>query len=120
MPETLNILIRDIPHDIADVLTAKALEDGKDRQTWLREKLILLAAQPTIRKRYSFKAFGPESAHVTIKRQYDHVQHGAKNCNEEQFNAYEKAVLMCERNEIGDYEATYKLLLQNFDEVFPG
>jgi hypothetical protein len=114
-----DILIRDIPEDIADVLTIKAREDGKDRIVWLKEQLIRLAAQPTIKTRYSFKAFGAEGAYATIERRYaDHIQNGAKNCNEEQFNAYKKAVLHCERNELGDYEAAYKLLLSNFDEVF--
>lgn len=116
-----DILIRDVPDDIAQALTVKALEDGTmDRQAWLRKQLILLAAMPTIRKKYSFKAFGPEGAYAQIKREYEHVSQGAKNCSQAQFDAFKKAALLVERNEIGDYEAAYKLLLSNFDEVFPG
>jgi hypothetical protein len=114
-----DILIRDVPEEIAQALTVKASEDGKDRMAWLREQLIRLAAQPTIKTRYSFKAFGEHGAYATIERRYaDHIQSGAKNCSQEQFDAYNKAKLYCERNELGDYEAAYKLLLQHFDEVF--
>jgi len=114
-----DILIRDVPEDIANALTVKASEDGQDRQAWIRQQLIRLAAQPTIKTRYSFKAFGENGAYITIERRYaDHLQHGAKNCSQAQFDAYKKAVLYCERNELGDYEAAYKLLLANFDEVF--
>lgn len=116
----MDILIRDIPEEIADALTIKAREDGKDRIVWLKEQLIRLAAQPTIRKRYSFKAFGENGAYATIERRYadGHVQRGAKNCSEAQFNAFQKAAEYAQRNELGDYEAAYKLLLQHFDEVF--
>ena len=121
MPDILtrDILIRDVPEDIANALTAKAAEDGMDRMAWLRQQLILLAAKPTIRKRYSFKALSENGAYATVKREYDFVQQGAKNCSEEQFDAYHKAVEYVRRNELGDYEAAYKLLLQHFDEVFP-
>jgi hypothetical protein len=116
-----DILIRDVPENIAQALTEKALKDGTmDRQAWLRKKLIELATMPTVRSRYSFKAVGENGAYITIKRQVDFVQRGAKNCNEEQFNAYQRACDYVERNELGDYEAAYKLLVQHFDEVFPG
>jgi hypothetical protein len=116
-----DILIRDVPNDVALALTEKALKDGTmDRQTWLRKKLIELAAQPTIRKSYGFKVFGENGARATIKRLYDgYVQQGANGCSQEQFDAFQKAALLANRNELGDYEAAYKLLVQHFDEVFP-
>ncbi len=114
-----DILIRDVPEDVARALTEKALKDGTmDRQAWLRQQLIRLAAQPTIKQRYIFKALGENGAYATIKREHDFVQQGAKNCSQEQFDAYKKAVLYVERNELGDYEAAYKLLLSHFNEVF--
>lgn len=113
-----DILIRDVPEDIANRLAAKAAEDGMDRMSWLRAQLVKLAAMPTIRKRYSFKAVSESGAFVTIKREHDYVQRGAKNCSQEQFNAYQRACDYAERNELGDYEAAYKLLLGAFDEVF--
>lgn len=84
----------------------------------MREQLLLLAQKPTVKKRYHFKAFGPEGSYCQIERKFDIVQRGASNCSQEQFNAFQKAALLCERNEVGDYEAAYKLLLANFDEVF--
>lgn len=111
-------LIRDIPDDVMGAIEEKAGADGMNAEAWIRAQLIRLAAQPTIRKRYIFKAFGENGAQITIDRHHDIVQRGAKNCSQEQFDAYQKAALLAERNELGDYEATYKLLLANFDEVF--
>lgn len=113
-------LIRDIPDEIMSAIEVKAAEDGMSTEAWIRAQLINLAKQPTIRKRYSFKAVSENGAYVTIKRERDYVQRGAKNCSQEQFDAYKRACDYVERNELGDYEAAYKLLLQNFDEVFPG
>lgn len=116
-----DILIRDVPEDVAYALTEKALKDGTmDRQAWLRKKLIELAAQPTIKTRYSFKAYGENGARATIERRWadGHVQRGANGCSEAQFNAFQKAAEYAQRNELGDYEAAYKLLLANFEEVF--
>lgn len=111
-------LIRDIPDEIMSAIEEKAGADGMNAEAWIRAQLIQLAAQPTIKKRYSFKAFGESGAYITIERKHDIVQRGAKNCSQEQFDAFQKAALLVERNELGDYEAAYKLLLQNFDEVF--
>ena len=113
-----DILIRTVPEDIYAALKEKAALDGKALEPWLREQVTLLAAKPTVRKRYQFRAFGENGAHVTIDRHHDIVQRGAKGCSQEQFDAFQKAALLAERNEVGDYEAAYKLLLQNFDEVF--
>ena len=114
-----DITIRNIPDEIHGTLKEKAAADGKGLETWVREQLTLLAAQPTIRKSYTFKCFGDNGARVTIRRLHGGaVQHGANGCSREQFAAYEKADLLCERNEIGDYEAAYKLLLGAFSEVF--
>lgn len=90
-----------------------------DRMAWLREQLTRLAAMPTIKDRYSFKAVSESGAFCTIKREHGYVQRGAKNCGQEQFEAYQRACDYTERNELGDYEAAYKLLVQHFDEVFP-
>jgi hypothetical protein len=115
----MEILIRDIPDDIANALKVKASEDGMDRQAWIRQQLIRLAAQPTIKSRYSFKAFGPEGSYAQIRREADGLAgQGSKNCSQAQLDAYKKAVEYAQRNELGDYEAAYKLLLSNFDEVF--
>ena len=112
-------LIRDIPDEIMSTIEEKAGADGMNAEAWIRAQLVKLAATPTIRKRYSFKAVSENGAYVTIKRQVDFVQRGAKNCSQEQFDAYQRACDYVERNELGDYEAAYKLLVQHFDEVFP-
>ncbi len=112
-------LIRDIPDEVMGAIEEKAGTDGMNAEAWIRAQLIRLAAQPTIKSRYSFKAFGPGGAYISLSRDRDGlVGRGAKNCSAEQFDAYQKAALLAERNELGDYEAAYKLLLQHFDEVF--
>lgn len=114
------ISIRNVPDDIYQALKEKATADGKGLETWIREQLTLLTARPTVRKRYKFTALGENGAKITIERRWpDSVpSRGAKNCSQEQFDAYEKAALLCERNEPGDYEKAYQLLLGAFDEVF--
>ena len=113
-------LIRDIPDDVMHAIEVKASEDGMRTEAWIRAQLVRLAQQPSIKKKYSFRAFGENGAYATIERRYadGHVSRGAKNCSQEQFEAFQKAALYVERNELGDYEAAYKLLLHHFDEVF--
>lgn len=111
-------LIRDIPDDVLAAIEVKAAQDGMSTEAWLRAELVKLAATPTINKRYSFRAFSENGAFAQIKREIDFVQQGAKNCSQEQFDAYHKAVEYVKRNELGDYEAAYRLLIQHFDEVF--
>lgn len=115
-----DISIRNVPEDIYAALKDKAANDGKGLETWLRERVSMLAAQPTIKTRYSFKAYGENGARATIERRWadGHVQRGANGCSQEQFDAFQKAAEYAQRNELGDYEAAYKLLLANFEEVF--
>ena len=114
-----DILIRGVPDDDAAALTAKAANEHMDRQTWLRGQLAKLAAEPTIRQRYSFKAVAEPNTMITITRQYGFVQRGARDCSSQaQFDAYQRACDYANRNDLGDYERAYKLLLEHFDEVF--
>src|SRR5260221_12129385 len=99
-----DILIRDLPEDIHTALKAKAASDGKGLEPWLRERLAMLAAQPTIRKRYVFKAYGPEAAVAQIRRESDDIGGGANNLSQGQMDAYKKAQEYVKRNEQGDYE----------------
>jgi hypothetical protein len=115
-----DILIRNISDEVHGTLKEKAAADGKALESWLREQMIRLAAMPTIRKSYGWKAFGENGARATIKRLHDgYVQQGANGCSQEQYDAFQKAALLAKRNELGDYETAYKLLVQHFDEVFP-
>lgn len=113
--------IRGLDDEAHAALRERAAADGKSFESWVREQLLLLAQKPSVRKRYRFTALGENGAKITIERQVwadDPIRHGADRCSQEQFDAYQKAVLHVKRNEIGDYEAAYKLLLGAFDEVF--
>ena len=113
-------LLRDIPDEVLAAIEAKAGAENMNAAAWIRAQLIRLAAEPVVRKRYKFTALGENGAKVTIERRWPDSapSRGAKNCSQAQFDAYEKAALLCERNEPGDYEKAYQLLLGAFDEVF--
>lgn len=114
-------LIRDIPDETIKIIEEKAGADGMNAEAWIRSQLIRIAAQPTIKKQYSFKAFGENGARITLRRFPEGgIGGGASGCSQEQYAAYQKAKLLCERNNVGDYESAYALLSGQFDEVFPG
>jgi hypothetical protein len=115
-----DLLIREVPDEIRNALSEKARAEGVTREDWLRAQLIKLAAQPTVKSRYAFKAYGPEGAFATIKRSSvdGYVSQGAKNCSQEQFDAYQMAVNYVERNEAGDRELAHDLLSKHFETVF--
>ncbi len=114
-----DILIRDVPEEVANALTLKALEYGMDRQAWIRQKFVELVAQPTIKTRYAFKCVGPDAASATLRRFGDGESGGGSaNLSQEQFAAYKKAALLVQRNALGDREAAHDLLSKQFEMVF--
>ncbi len=114
-----DLLIREVSDEVREALSEKARAEGITREDWLRAQLIKLAAQPTVKSRYAFKAYGSDGAFAQIKRLYEgYVQKGARNCSQEQFNAYQMAVNYVERNDIGDRELAHDLLSKHFETVF--
>ncbi|HYU72937.1 MAG TPA: hypothetical protein VEL31_09675 [Ktedonobacteraceae bacterium] len=112
-------LIRDIPDEVMSMIEEKAGTDGMNAEAWIRAQLIKLAAQPTVKSRYAFKAYGPEGAFAQIRHMSDgFVQQGARNCSQEQFDAYQMAVNYVKRNDIGDRELAHDLLSKHFETVF--
>ena len=116
-----DILIRDIPEDVAQALTEKALRDGTmDRQAWLRKQLIALASVP---ERYAFRIYGASGGKGTIRRHSDHPNGTGStysNFSQAEASAMERAENLIRRNGVGDKESAYNLLVEQFgpDQVF--
>lgn len=113
-------LIRDIPDEVLAAIEAKAGQAGMNAEAWIRQKLVELAAQPTIKERYVFKCVGPDAASATLRRFGDGGEPGggAANLSQAQFAAYKQAQLLVQRNALGDREAAHDLLSKQFEMVF--
>lgn len=119
----MDILVRGVSEETAKILEEKALAVGKNRQQWLAEQLERLADLPLVRERYTLKAYGPGRAFAQISRLASGTlsfEYGAepRDLTKEQYDAYERAKAFVIRNEPGDREAAYKLLVKQFEEVF--
>lgn len=116
-----DILIRDVPEEVAQALTEKALRDGTmDRQAWLRKKLTELAQVP---ERYAFRVYGQSGGKGAIRRHSDHPNGTGttfSNFSQEEARAMEQAENLIRRNGVGDKEKAYNLLVEQFgtDQVF--
>ncbi len=91
-----DILIRDVPEDVAQALTEKALRDGTmDRQAWLRKKLTELARVP---ERYAFRVYGQSGGKGAIRRHSDHPNGTSttfSNFSQPEASAMEQAENLC-------------------------
>lgn len=117
----MDILIRDVPEDVAQALTEKALRDGTmDRQAWLRKKLTELASVP---ERYAFRVYGQSGGKGAVRRHSDHPNGTGTtfgNFSQEEADVMHRAEEFIRRNGIGDKEKAYNLLVEQFgiDNVF--
>ena len=114
-----DILIRDVPEDVANQLTARAaLEGAKDRHVWLREQLIKLATEPQVKERYAFRVFGAVGK-GNIRRLGNDLNSTSATFSE--FTRAEKIVMerveaLVRRNAPGDREKALHLLYEKFGE----
>jgi hypothetical protein len=116
-----DILLRDVPQEIADALSQMAQATGKDRMAWLKEQLSILASGPVIRKRYAIKFYNSGDESGLIRRFGDElnatsVTHGM--VSQEIGEAISKAADHIRRNQAGDKEEAMWLLKNVFDNVF--
>jgi hypothetical protein len=116
----MDILVRDISKEDAEVLNQKARGAGaEDRSHWLTEQLRKLAVLPT---RYSFQVYG-QVGKGAIRRYSDDVNGTSdtfSNFNEDEAAAMERATNFVRRNAPGDKEQAYQILVTQFgaDNVF--
>lgn len=116
-----DILIRNVPEEVADALDIKAKAAGAEhRQAWLAQQLERLAVTP---ERYAYRVYGQRGSKGAIRRYSDHVNGTSttfSNFNQEEASTMERAENLIRRNGIGDKEQAYKLLVEQFgtDQVF--
>jgi uncharacterized membrane protein YidH (DUF202 family) len=116
-----DILIRDVPEDVANALSQMAQAAGKDRMAWIREQLSLLASGPVIHKRYAIKFYNSGDESGLIRRFGDELNatsatHGM--VSREIGDVISKAADHVRRNQAGDKEEAMWLLKNVFDNVF--
>jgi hypothetical protein len=116
-----DILIRDVPDDVARALTEKAMRAGTmDRQAWIRKKLIELAAEPIITERYAYRVYSESGSKGMIKRYSDHPNGTSatfSNFSQQEADTIHKAEDLIRRNGPGDREKAVALLQGAFEEV---
>jgi len=114
-----DILLKEVPDDIAQALSQMAQAAGKDRHTWLKEQLTILASGPVIRKRYAIKFYNDGEKSGLIRRFGDELTSVAHDfVSQETGKAIEKATDHVRRNEQGDKEEAMWLLKNCFNNVF--
>jgi hypothetical protein len=112
----MDILV-DLPDETVTALEKKASAEGLKRLPYIRKILERVARQG---ERYTFKCWGPGRATGTIYRSDidDFVGGGCRDCSDEQFEAYNRAHDLVERNAEGDKVKAFDLLKSAFEEVF--
>lgn len=118
-----DILVRDVPSEVADALTERARAAGMDRQEWLRQHFTQLVQLPIVKISYTLRFFGPQDeVYGYIKRSADgkvglQLRPATLLTNEQRL-AFRQAGESVRRNNPGDREKAFKVLSGAFDEVY--
>lgn len=115
-----NILIRDIPENVASALTEKAQAVGKDRMAYIRALLIKDAAEPVVKERYAYRFVSDTGlASGIIRRFGDKVESvGVTGVTVEGLQVIGRVEVLMRRNNPGDREEALYLLKHHFNNVF--
>lgn len=115
-----DIIIRNVNDETASAINALALAAGMSREEWLRRKLETIAQtgeyQPRIGQ--GIKAIASNGAEATIRLYQEDVGGGAKNMNQKQFTAYERAKLLADPRNGARFAEARKVLEEAGFEVF--
>lgn len=118
-----DMLVRDVPPEVADALTERARAAGMDRQEWLRQHFAQLVQLPIVKISYTFRFFGPQDeVYGSIKRSPAgkiglQLRPVALLTPEQRF-AFRQAGEGVRRNDPGDREKAFKALSAAFEEVY--
>jgi hypothetical protein len=118
-----DILVRDVPSEVADALTERARAAGMDRQEWLRQHFAQLVQLPVVKVSYTLRFFGPQDAvYGYIKRdlagRIGLQLRPVALLTQEQRLAFRQAGEWVRRNDPGDREKALKALGGAFEEVY--
>ena len=114
-----NILIRDIPENVASALTEKAQAVGKDRMAYIRDLLIKDAAEPVIKERYAYRFVSDTGLASGIIRRFGNKVEdvGVTGVTVEGLQVIEQVKGLMRRNKPGDREEALYLLKHYFNNV---
>ncbi|SRR6266568_475881 len=111
-----DILIRDVSPEDAEALKQKAKAAGaEDRQAWLADQLHKMAALPEF---YAFRVMG-QVGKGKISRHSNHINGTGStfsNFNQDEADAMQRAENFVRRNQPGDKEKAYDVLVEQFGE----
>lgn len=118
-----DILVRDVPPEVAEALTERARAAGMDRQEWLRQHFAQLVQLPVVKVSYTFRFFGPQDdVYGYIKRspagKIGLQLRPVALLTQEQRLAFRQAGEFVRRNDPGDREKAFKALSGAFEEVY--
>ena len=118
-----DILIRDVPSEVADALTERARVAGMDRQEWLRQHFAQLVQLPIVKVSYTFRYFGPQDEVYGYIKRSPSGKIGLKLrpvalLTNEQRLVFRQAGECVRRNDPGDREKAFKALSGAFEEVY--
>jgi hypothetical protein len=118
-----DILVRDVPSEVADALTERAHAAGMDRQEWLRQHFAQLIQLPMVKISYTLRFFGPQDeVHGHIKRLPDGKiglqLRPVALLTQEQRLAFRQAGDYIRRNDPGGREKAFKILSGAFEDVY--
>ena len=115
-----DILIREVPEDVANALAELARGAGKDRMTFIRDLLIKAATEPIVKERYAIR-FSTDTglARGMLRRVHDDVERvGVTGLTVEAWQVIGQVEVLMRRNNPGDREEAIHLLKSNFNSVF--
>lgn len=110
--------IRDLSEATAETIRSQAASQGLSTEAYVRQVLDAQAAQPVVKTAYKLRAYGDEASAVLGRDRSGINARGAKNCTQEQMDAYKRAADLVGRNQAGDREAAIGVLRSVFEEVF--
>ena len=104
-----DILVRDVPLEVAYALTERARAAGMDRQEWLRLQFAQLVRLPVIKVSYAIRFFGPQDeVYGSLRRSPDGKVSfqlpPVQSLSPEQRLAFRQAGEAVRRNDPGDRE----------------
>jgi plasmid stability protein len=122
----VNILIRDVPEEVAHALDVHARSEHMSREEWLRERLTMLSREAEVRDVYTlvFSTEDPErgvvSGYVGRRGGVSTIfsRMSTSELSDAQDKAFRHAVELVSRNRTLDRERAISALYQAFDQVF--
>ena len=111
----MDILVRNVSEEDAKNLDLKAKSAGQDHSPWLADQLHKMAALPEL---YAFRVMG-QVGKGKISRHSNHVNGTGStysNFNQDEAEAIRRAEDFVRRNQPGDKEKAYNVLVAQFGE----